>query len=91
MNLDIGGVGEGSFPGHTWSCSPLEGPTPLDAELMVGTIKTRSGYQLADLPVTGFLDSRSAKNPKPNSAITLNSVNLYNTTGYALKEEDWNV
>ena len=38
-----------------------------------------------------FLDSRSAKNPKPNSAITLNFVNLYNTTGYAYKEEDWNV
>jgi hypothetical protein len=38
-----------------------------------------------------FLDSSSAKNPKPNSAITPNSVNLYNTTGYAYKEEDWNV
>ena len=38
-----------------------------------------------------FLDSRSAKNPKPNSTITLNCVNLYNTTGYAYKEEDWNV
>jgi hypothetical protein len=27
----------------------------------------------------------------PIVAITLNFVNLYNTTGYAYKEEDWNV
>ncbi len=27
----------------------------------------------------------------PLGAITLNFVNLYNATGYAYKEEDWNV
>jgi hypothetical protein len=65
------------------------------ADLAVAFINTH-GIDLIRESILQFLGKTNShmhprRNPKPNSAITLNFVNLYNTTCYAYKEEDWNV